>query len=204
MTGRSPSTQAHAQTAEGPRLPRPRAGGTVAALVVCLAGATTPAVNSAHGSAGPTAVASAARSDQAEATPVAVPEGVRALLAAYERAWAAGDAPALARLFAEDGAALPNGAPRARGQTAITASYAAASGQPLALRVTAFGHGGALAYVTGTYAPAPGAPAMGKFVLVLREAPAGQWRIVADMDNTDRPPPGPGPAAAPAHRPAPP
>ncbi len=46
------------------------------------------------------------------------------MLGAYERAWRARDAAALAALFTEDGVVLPSGGRPVRGRDAIRALYA--------------------------------------------------------------------------------
>lgn len=130
---------------------------------------------------------------------VTLPPGLDRVLRDYERAWAAGDTAALARLFAPGGMALPNGRPPARGAEEIRAAYAAGSGSPLSLRALDFAVSGDLAYVIGGFGAAPDRPDFGKFVLVLRRGAGDRWLIVADMDNANAPPPRPG--AAPAPRP---
>jgi len=123
---------------------------------------------------------------------VAVPQDVEHLLKDYARAWAANDPDALARLFAPDGMALPNGQPAALGAENIRKVYAQGAGMPLALRPLAFGASGELAYVIGGFGPAPDKPDFGKFSLVLRRGSDGRWLIVSDMDNSNRPmPPAP-------------
>ncbi|WP_284615396.1 YybH family protein [Aquabacterium humicola] len=132
---------------------------------------------------------------------VAVPPEIESVLRAYERAWAANDANALARLFTADGMALPNGSPPAKGPAAITDAYSKAAGSPLALRAIDFHQTQDLATIVGGFAPAANQPDVGKFVLVLRRGGDGQWRIAADIDNMNaRPqrPPLPQPGRSPA------
>lgn len=54
---------------------------------------------------------------------VTLPPELDRVLRDYERAWRAGDAAALASLFAEDGFALQNSSPPIRGRPAIQAAY---------------------------------------------------------------------------------
>ncbi len=105
----------------------------------------------------------------------------------YERLWAAGDAAGLAALFTEDGFALQNGQPPVRGHAAIRQAYANAQG-PLRLRALASGEDGTVGYVIGAFAYGDGPGDMGKFVLTLRREAGGPWRIVSDIDNTNRMP----------------
>lgn len=118
---------------------------------------------------------------------VELPPEVARLLTDYSRAWAANDAQSLARLFAPEGMALPNGQPPARGAERIRQVYAQGAGSPLALRPIAFGASGDLAYVVGGFGPTPESPDLGKFTLVLRRGDDGRWLIVSDMDNSNVP-----------------
>lgn len=129
---------------------------------------------------------------------MAVPAEVDQLLRAYERAWAANDAPALAALFAPDGFALPSGQPPARGLEAIRQAYSHGGGQPTTLRALDYRASGELAYVVGAYGPANAGRDVGKFVLVLRKVD-GRWLIAADIENANgRMGPPPRQAAKPA------
>lgn len=129
---------------------------------------------------------------------VDVPAEVAQILRAYERAWAANDAPALAALFAQDGFALPGGQPPARGHDAIRKAYSHGGGQPTTLRALDYRASGDLAYVVGAYGPAEQQRDFGKFVLVLRKVD-GRWLIAADIENANqRMGPPPRPAAKPA------
>jgi ketosteroid isomerase-like protein len=113
---------------------------------------------------------------------VSLPAPLARVLTDYERAWAAKDAAALARLFAEDGFVLSSGQPPVRGRTQIQQHYAG-SGGPLALRAWAFAMDGSLGYILGGFAREAGQPDIGKFTLTLRKDPDGRWFIVSDMDN---------------------
>ena len=120
-------------------------------------------------------------------TVVTLPPEVARVLVDYSRAWAAADLNALARLFAPDGMALPNGMPPALGADGIRRAYAQGAGAPLVLRPIAFGTSGDLAYVIGGFGPAADKPDFGKFTLVLRRSTDGHWLIVSDMDNSNGP-----------------
>jgi ketosteroid isomerase-like protein len=122
---------------------------------------------------------------------VTLPPELDRVLRDYERAWAAGDAAALARLFTEDGFVLRPGHPPVRGRGAIEEAYRGAGG-PLHLRALAFSHEGAVGYIIGAYAPAADRPDVGKFILTLARAPGGEWLISADMDNPNSRPRPPG------------
>ena len=114
---------------------------------------------------------------------VSLPADLDAVLRNYERAWAAKDATALARLFTADGLALQNGFQPARGVAAMEAHYANVAGGPLALRAIAYDMDGKLATIVGAYSAQAGQADIGKFVLVLKRGSDGQWRIAADIDN---------------------
>jgi ketosteroid isomerase-like protein len=140
--------------------------------------------------------AAAARTDSLPS--VDVPAEFARVLGAYERAWRARDAGALAALFTEDGVVLPSGGPPVRGRDAIRALYAPQAGGPLHLRAFAYGREGNTGYVLGAFRYAAAGPDEGKFTLTLRRAPGGEWRIHSDMDSPDgrrpadaRPPAGP-------------
>ena len=135
---------------------------------------------------------------------VPVPAEVDGLLRAYERAWAANDAGALAALFAPDGFALPSEQPPARGHDSIRKAYGHGGGQPTTLRALEYRASGDLAYVVGAYGPATPARDFGKFVLVLRKVD-GRWLIAADIENANGrmgPPPRPAKPAAQAAAPS--
>lgn len=139
---------------------------------------------------GPTLAALAFAAPPALAQPlpsVTLPPDLDRVLRDYERAWVAKDPEALARLFAEDGMALPSGQPPARGAASIRQAYAAGAGSPLSLRAVAFTISGDFAYIIGGFGPAPARPDFGKFVLVLRRGGDGRWLILADMDNANLP-----------------
>ncbi len=115
---------------------------------------------------------------------VSVPAEIDQVLRAYERAWAANDAAALAALFAPDGFALPSGQPPARGKESIRKAYGHGGGQPTTLRALEYRASGDLAYLVGAYGPATQPGDVGKFVLVLRKVD-GRWLIAADIENAN-------------------
>jgi len=116
---------------------------------------------------------------------VTLPPELARVLTDYEDAWSRRDAPALARLFAEDGWVLQNGTAPAHGRAAIEKAYTG-SGGPLALRAFAFATQGDVGYILGGFARRRGDPDLGKFTLTLRRG-GGRWLIVSDMDNGNRP-----------------
>ena len=134
---------------------------------------------------------------------VKLPPALDRVLRDYERAWRAGDAAALAALFAEDGFVLQGGRPPVRGRAAIQAAYAGQGGGPLRLRALASAVADTVGYIVGAYGYGEGPGDQGKFTLTLRRAPGGAWLIFSDMDNASQPPrrPGSSPASAPASAP---
>jgi ketosteroid isomerase-like protein len=131
------------------------------------------------------AVVFTARADDAAAPPsVALPAELARVLTDYEDAWSHKDAPALSRLFAEDGWVMSNGRPPVHGRAAIEKAYTG-SGGPLALRAFAFATQGDVGYILGGFARRRGEPDTGKFTLTLRRE-GGRWMIVSDMDNGNR------------------
>lgn len=139
---------------------------------------------------GPVLGQSAAAPTQAVELPDAtLPPELERVLRDYERAWRAGDAKALAALFAEDGFVLQGNHPPVRGRTAIQAAYVGQGEAPLRLRALAYSVEESIGYIIGAcgYGDAPGD--MGKFTLTLRRAPGGPWMIFSDMDNLNAPPP---------------
>ena len=129
---------------------------------------------------------------------VALPPELDRVLRDYERGWAAGDAAALAALFAEDGFVLQGSRPPVRGRAAIERAYTGQSGGPLRLRALAYATADTVGYVVGAYGYDETRGDVGKFTLTLRRAPGGRWLIFSDMDNPSVPPRRPGPATPPA------
>ena len=129
---------------------------------------------------------------EAEAVPTApgeasveLPPELARVLTDYEAGWKAGDAAALANLFAEDGFVLSSGGPAVKGRPAIQKLYTR-NGSPLSLRAFAYAANGDTGYIIGGYGGERGKPDDGKFTLTLRRAPEGRWLIVSDMDNSNR------------------
>lgn len=123
----------------------------------------------------------AAAQDAAPAAVTLPPELAR-VLRDYERAWRAGDGPALAALFTDDGFAVQSGREIARGRAAIARPLDGPGG-PLELTAYAFSTSGTTGFIVGGYryagVPGPG----GRFVLALRRDDTGRWLIAADLDN---------------------
>lgn len=148
------------------------------------------------------------RTTRVEHGHVALPSDLARVLRGYERAWRAGDAAALAALFAEDGFVLQSNRPPVRGRAAIQAAYAGQGGGPLRLRALAFAAEDTIAYIIGAYGYGDAPGDTGKFTLTLKRANAGEpWRIASDMDNSNAPPQhtqgsnAPAPAAQPTAEP---
>ena len=116
---------------------------------------------------------------------VELPPELARVLTDYEAGWKAGDAAALANLFAEDGFVLSNGRAPVKGRAAIQKLYTR-NGSPLALRAFAYATNGDAGYIIGGYSGERGKPDDGKFTLTLRKTGDGRWLIVSDMDNSNR------------------
>jgi ketosteroid isomerase-like protein len=145
--------------------------GYVVAAMFCLSGAGAPPRPQVPATTAP-----------AQPSVVLPPELAR-VLTDYERAWAGRDAAGLARLFAEDGFVLPNGAPPVRGRAAIERHYTGRGGASLSLRALAYAVAGEVGYIIGGYTPNAGEPDRGKFTLTLKQGPGGRWLIMSDMDS---------------------
>ena len=130
------------------------------------------------------AAVSTARAADAAPPSVALPAELARVLTDYEDAWSRKDAPALSRLFVEDGWVMSNGRPPVHGRAEIERAYAG-SGGPLALRAFAFATQGDLGWILGGFAHRRGEADTGKFTLTLRRE-GGRWKIVSDMDNGNR------------------
>lgn len=139
-------------------------------------------------SAAPLAQSAPAPDTVKELPSVTLPPELDRVLRDYERAWHAGDAAALAALFAEDGFVLQSNRPPVRGRAAIQAAYAGEGGGPLRLRALAFASEDTIAYIVGGYGYGDKPGDMGKFTLTLRRAPGRPWMIYSDMDNQNAAP----------------
>ena len=134
---------------------------------------------------------------------------VAAVNEAWGKAYAAGDAAALAALYTEDAAVNPPGAPQARGHAAIQEFFATDTAASKAAGITMnlspqrdSGMSGALAWESGTFTATDQSGATvdtGKYITVLKKTD-GKWLIVRDTWNSDTPPPA-APAPAPAAKP---
>jgi len=114
---------------------------------------------------------------------VTLPPELDRVLRDYERAWRAGDAAALAALFAEDGFVLQGGRAPVRGRQAIRTAYTGQGGAGLRLRALSYAVADTVGYIIGAYGYGETAGDQGKFTLTLRRPPGGAWLIFSDMDN---------------------
>lgn len=147
-------------------------------LAGCQSAADAPAADPT-----PTAAVSDTGTD-----PAAVRAEIEALTDAYEAAAQAGDADAIAGLYADDAVLHPASNPAVRGRAAVDAYLAASHAEPTEMTLTTTdvvaSEAGDLAYEAGT-AVWPDGP--GKYLTVYRRMPDG-WRIVADTWSHDAPP----------------
>lgn len=117
-----------------------------------------------------------------------LPPSLDRVLRDYEQAWRAGDARALAGLFAEDAFILQSNQPPVRGRDAIERAYAGQGGSPLRLRAVAYSAEGNVGYIIGAYTYGNNVGDTGKFTLTLKRVGDGPWLIFSDMDNSNAPP----------------
>jgi hypothetical protein len=115
---------------------------------------------------------------------VELPQELDRVLRDYERHWKASNGAALSDLFTEDGF-IARG-PWIRGRDTIRAAYATSSGGDLRLRAVGFATGDTVGYIVGGYRYGESATDGGKFILALRRAPRGDWKIAADLDAAAR------------------
>ena len=113
---------------------------------------------------------------------VELPPELDRVLRDYERAWRAGDAVALASLFAEDGLLLQSNRPPIRGRASIQSEYNDLKGSPLRLRALAFTSADTIAFIIGGY-DSDDHGDIGKFTLTLQRSPGKPWLIYSDMEN---------------------
>ena len=118
---------------------------------------------------------------------VELPPELDRVLRDYERAWRAGDAVALASLFAQDGFVLQSNRPPIRGREEILAEYKGLKGSPLQLRALAFSSEDTIAFIIGGYDSNDHGD-IGKFTLTLRRSPGKPWLIYSDMENMNSAP----------------
>jgi uncharacterized protein (TIGR02246 family) len=119
------------------------------------------------------------------ADPAADRAAIEKLSAAYQAAYLAGDAKAIAALYADDAVAQPAGESPVQGRAKLDAYFAAANAQPVQETFTTLslviGDGGDMAYEVGkTESPA----GVGKFLTIYRKT-GGQWRIAAESWSLD-------------------
>ena len=114
---------------------------------------------------------------------VTLPPELDRVLRDYERHWKASDGAALSALFTEDGFINRNG--WIRGRDAIRQAYTR-SGGDLRLRAVGFATGDTVGYIIGGYRYGEATADGGKFILTLRRAPRGEWKIAADLDAANR------------------
>jgi uncharacterized protein (TIGR02246 family) len=132
------------------------------------------------------------------ADPAAEEQAIRAINERWVAAVASGDTATIGGIYAEDGLFMSPNAPLATGRAAIVQGWAAmmaAPGVALTFNPTDIevASGGDMAWDVGVYQyrSGEGASAVadtGKY-LVVWEKQDGQWRVVADMFNSDRPAP---------------
>jgi uncharacterized protein (TIGR02246 family) len=127
-------------------------------------------------------------------------EGILATDQAWEDAALAGDAAALTALYTADAIVQAPGAPRASGSQAIQELFAGMLEYPISsisldtdvVEVAASGdiaYGAGTFTMSGTSADGTEWSDQGKYMEVLKNVD-GEWKIAADIWNSDTPPPG--------------
>ena len=149
--------------------------------------------------AGSAAAASAAEASKDEAA-------IRAITPAWVKGYNAGDAKAVAGLYAEQAVLLPPGVPAAKGKAAIQAFFAKDSAESAKAGVafsidpkSDVGTSSDLAWESGTYAVKAKSGAsveVGKYLTVYKKT-GGKWLIIRDTWNADAAPVPAVPAPAP-------
>lgn len=115
---------------------------------------------------------------------VTLPPELDRVLRDYEKNWKASNGEALSALFTDDGFINRNG--WIRGRDAIRQAYSRSAGGDLRLRAVGFAAADTVGYIVGGYRYGESATDGGKFVLALRRAPRGEWKIAADLDAANR------------------
>ncbi len=113
---------------------------------------------------------------------------VEAVLRAYESAYNAHDAAALARVHATDGGYYVADGEPIVGREALERFWSRSSGSGLALTLERFESSGDVGWAVGRWSTSKGTEStgIGRFVLALRRNAAGAFEIVVDLNNERR------------------
>ncbi len=112
-------------------------------------------------------------------------EDVEGVLRAYETAYNAHDAHALAAVHAHDGRYAVSEGPIVQGRQAIEEFWSRIQGRGLKLELIAYETSGDVGWALGTWSGQPGPDGFaphGRFVLALRRE-EGRWKIAVDINN---------------------
>lgn len=115
---------------------------------------------------------------------VDLPPELNRVLRDYETHWKAKDGAALGALFTDDGFVARG--PWIRGREAIRVAYSTSSGGDLRLRAVGFATSDTVGYIIGGFRYGDASIDGGKFILALRRAARGEWKIAADLDASNR------------------
>jgi ketosteroid isomerase-like protein len=115
---------------------------------------------------------------------VDLPADLNRVLRDYETHWKARDGAALSGLFTDDG--FISRGPWIRGRDAIRTAYSQSSGGDLRLRAVGYATSDTVGYIIGGFRDGESPNDGGKFILALRRAPGGEWKIAADLDAAIR------------------
>lgn len=130
--------------------------------------------------------------------------GVAKARTAYEKAAAAQDAGAIAKLYTVDGVEMPPNAPAAKGRPAIEAYHKSFAQQfmvhGITLTATDTQVHGDTAVDIGTYTQSLMSQKTGgmtddkgKYIVLMKKDPSGAWLLTHAIYNSDNPPPGSAP-----------
>ena len=123
--------------------------------------------------------------DKSQLPSVNLPPELDRVLRDYERHWQGRDGAALSMLFTEDGF-IQRGGPWIRGRDLIRTAYSQIASGDLRLRAVGYAAADTVGYIIGAYRYGAATSDGGKFVLALRRAPRGEWKIAADLDAANR------------------
>jgi len=126
--------------------------------------------------------------------PMELRSAIESLAAQWDAAYNAGDAAALAEMYAEDAKLMPQGGDIVNGRAAIQEFWAAEiaatpEGVTNALETVEVHGSGDMAYEIGRFSATVEGEVIGegKYLVAWQQQPDGSWKIVVDIWNTNAP-----------------